>query len=127
MFMDSLKKARRLLKALGDDNRLRILNLLGKQEMNVARLCEIVGSTQPNISKHLAKLRLLGIVSDRREGQFIYYRLTTPSSEFQENLISCVLDGLSEVKIFKADLGMLEQLDGHEQWKPNVVTERQGS
>jgi ArsR family transcriptional regulator len=90
-------------------------------------LCEILGSTQPNISKHLAKLRLLGIVSDRREGQFIYYRLTAPSTEFQKNLISCVLDGLSEVKIFKADLAVLEQLDGHGQRKANVVGKRQGS
>jgi ArsR family transcriptional regulator len=125
--METLKKARRLLKGLGDDNRLRILNLLGKQEMHVAQMCEILGSTQPNISKHLAKLRLLEIVSDRREGQFIYYRLTTPGSEFQGNLIGCVLDGLSEVKTFKADLAVLEQLDGHEQRRANVVGKRQGS
>lgn len=125
--MEGLREARRLLKALGEDNRLRILNLLGKRETHVAQLCEILGSTQPNISKHLAKLRLLGIVSDRREGQFIYYRLTTPINEFRRKIIDCVLEGLSEVAIFKSDLALLERLDEREQRNSNVVSRRHRS
>ncbi len=92
--------------------------------MNVAQLCEILGSTQPNISKHLARLRLLGIVSDRREGQFIHYRLTIPQNEFHRDLIDCVLNGLSEEEVFKADLTALEELAERGQRGPDVVSTR---
>jgi len=109
--MDILRRTRRLLKTLGEDNRLRILNLLRKRDMNVAELCEILGSTQSNISRHLARLRLVGIVLDRRDGQFIYYRLSTPSNKFHRHLIDSVITGLSELGAFEADMAALERRD----------------
>lgn len=109
--MANLKGTRRILKALGEDTRLRIIALLRKNRLNVAQLCEILNSTQSNISKHLARLRLTGIVSDRREGQFIYYHLARPEDPFYEDLLDCIVNGLSESEIYKKDTERLKELE----------------
>jgi len=59
----------RFFQALGDTTRLRLLNLMGDQEICVCYLVEILGYPQPKISRHLAYLRSAGIVSARREGK----------------------------------------------------------
>lgn len=110
MSVNELKAARVILKALGEDNRLRIVNLLHKQSLNVAELCEILGTTQSNVSKHLARLRLTGIVHDRRDGQFIYYHLSKPGHRFHESLLKCVIKDLSGLETFREDLARLEKL-----------------
>lgn len=63
-------------KILSDETRLRILVLLFHQEYCVCELCGILGESQPKVSKHLTKLRDLGLVKDIRREQFIYYSLT---------------------------------------------------
>lgn len=62
------------LKALGDVTRLKILKLVSHQEYCVCELAEIIGMSQPGISQHLRKLRLAGFVTERREGQWSFYR-----------------------------------------------------
>ncbi len=109
--MNELKNTRLILKTLGDDTRLRIVNLLHKQEMNVAELYQVINSTQSNISKHLAKLRLTGIVNDRRDGQFIYYHLANSDNQFHQDLINCIIRGLSKSEIFEQDLEKLKELN----------------
>lgn len=98
-----IKKARQILKSFADDTRLRIINLLGRQKMNVTELCEILGVSQSNLSKHLARLRLTGVVSDRREGNNVYYRLRKPENRAHKELISAITVGLSELETFKKD------------------------
>jgi ArsR family transcriptional regulator len=62
--------------ALANDTRLRCLLLLVKyEELCVCELTHAIGATQPHVSRHLAQLRELGLVSDRREGLWIYYRI----------------------------------------------------
>jgi len=109
--MHELKNTRLILKVLGDDNRLRIVNLLHKQEMNVAELYQVLNATQPNVSKHLAKLRLTGIVNDRREGQFIYYYLAKSDNQFHRDLVNFIIRGLSKSEIFEQDLERLEEFN----------------
>ena len=58
----------RFFQALGDNTRLRLLNLMGDQEICVCYFVEILGGPQPKISRHLAYLRSAGIVAARREG-----------------------------------------------------------
>ena len=55
--------------ALGDNTRLRLLNLMGDQEICVCYFVEILGQSQPKISRHLAYLRRAGIVEARRENR----------------------------------------------------------
>lgn len=64
-----------LFKLLGDRNRLTIILCLKERELCVCELVEILDASQPNISQHLRKLKDAGLLSERREGQWIYYSL----------------------------------------------------
>lgn len=64
-----------LFRALSHPVRLRILDILARQEACVCHLTEILGQRQPYVSQQLATLRDAGLVADRREGTLIYYRL----------------------------------------------------
>lgn len=62
---------------LGDATRLRLLLLLDREELSVAELAAITQLAQPRVSTHLAKLKEAGMVTDRREGVFVYYRISS--------------------------------------------------
>ncbi|MEJ2208829.1 MAG: metalloregulator ArsR/SmtB family transcription factor [Anaerolineae bacterium] len=64
-----------LFRALSHPVRLRILDILARQEACVCHLTAILGQRQPYVSQQLATLREAGLVTDRREGTLIYYRL----------------------------------------------------
>ena len=64
----------RLLGALADPTRLRILAALRENELSVAELQEVLGVGQSRISNHLSQLKSVGLLRDRREGQKAYYR-----------------------------------------------------
>src|SRR5689334_24068755 len=66
-------------RALADRTRLRLLNLIGKDEVCVCFFVEILKTNQPKISRHLAYLRRAGIVGVRREGQWAHYRIVEPA------------------------------------------------
>jgi DNA-binding transcriptional ArsR family regulator len=69
--------AAQLLTAMANPKRLLILCNLLERERSVGELLGIVGLEQSPLSQHLAKLRALGLVKTRREGQAIYYRLAS--------------------------------------------------
>jgi len=105
-----IRRARQILRSFADDTRLRIINLLGKEELNVSELCEILGCAQSNLSKHLARLRLTGIVSDRRQGFNVYYYLRKPENKAHRELVNTIVRGLSDLKIFGKDLRRLGKM-----------------
>ncbi|MCC6742816.1 MAG: metalloregulator ArsR/SmtB family transcription factor, partial [Acidobacteria bacterium] len=63
---------------LGDRTRLRLLNLIGDDEICVCFFVEALGESQPKISRHLASLRRAGLVTARRDGKWIHYRVAQP-------------------------------------------------
>jgi ubiquinone/menaquinone biosynthesis C-methylase UbiE/DNA-binding transcriptional ArsR family regulator len=65
-----------ILKALGEETRLRILRLISSQELSVNELVEALGLPQPRISRHLSVLRQAGLAEDRREGNRVFYRMS---------------------------------------------------
>ena len=65
-------------KALADRTRLRVINLIGDDEVCVCFFVEVLKTNQPKISRHLAYLRRAGLVSARREGKWMNYRLEEP-------------------------------------------------
>jgi ArsR family transcriptional regulator len=69
------QKQAQLFRALSHPVRLRILDILARQEACVCHLTAILGKRQPYVSQQLAALREAGLVTDRREGTLIYYRL----------------------------------------------------
>lgn len=80
-----------LCKTLADSKRLQILYLLGEGEKSVSELVELAGLRQANLSQHLAILRQKGVVSSRRDGKTIFYRIAFPKMVKACNLIRDVL------------------------------------
>jgi DNA-binding transcriptional ArsR family regulator len=68
-------QASALLRAMGNPQRLRILLLLAEHERSVIELETLVGLSQSAVSQHLARLRQIGLVRFRRDGQMAYYAL----------------------------------------------------
>jgi ArsR family transcriptional regulator len=97
----TLKHLRQTLKVLGDDTRLRILALLVEQDLTVKDICAILGTNQPTISKHLIKLRLSSLVSDKREGNFMYYSLNRNTSKYK--LLHFLFSQFNDIEVFKQD------------------------
>jgi ArsR family transcriptional regulator len=65
-------------RALADYTRLRLLNLMGDDEVCVCFFVEVLRVNQPKISRHLAYLRRAGVVAARREGKWMHYRVVEP-------------------------------------------------
>ena len=93
----------RFFQALGDRTRLRLLNLMGEQEICVCYFVEILGEPQPKISRHLAYLRSTGIVSARREGKWMHYRIVMPPHVGAKQILRQTMEWLSEEKSMQAD------------------------
>jgi ArsR family transcriptional regulator len=70
-----LQTATQHLRLLADPTRVRLLLLLDYEELSVAELAAIMQLAQPRVSTHLSRLREAGLVSDRRDGVFVYYRI----------------------------------------------------
>ncbi|MEQ6377651.1 metalloregulator ArsR/SmtB family transcription factor [Bacillaceae bacterium S4-13-58] len=73
----NVEQGARLLKLLGDKTRLNIVSLLMHDECCVCELVEILKMSQPSISQHMAKLKNADVVKERRQGQWIFYRVNT--------------------------------------------------
>jgi len=98
-----------LLRALADRTRLRLLNLIGDREVCVCFFVEILKTSQPKISRHLAYLRRAGMVSSRRDGKWMHYRITEPADATAKRVFDDVRSWL------KADGAMArerERLEG---------------
>lgn len=96
-----------LFRALADPTRLRILNLLGEGEICVCYFVEILRISQPKISRHLAYLRRAGIVTARREGKWMHYRLAEPEDTVGGNILRETLCHLREKPEMKRDIARL--------------------
>ncbi|HLZ29948.1 MAG TPA: metalloregulator ArsR/SmtB family transcription factor [Chloroflexota bacterium] len=77
---DSLlyERRARICQVLADPKRLRLIDALRDAEQSVGQLAEALGVTYPNISQHLNVMRDAGLVTSRRDGTLIYYRLAYP-------------------------------------------------
>jgi DNA-binding transcriptional ArsR family regulator len=72
---DDIERASRSLKAMSHPLRLKILCTLGDREVSVQEIVESVGTSQSNISQHLAILRDKGILASRKDANRVYYRV----------------------------------------------------
>ena len=97
----------RFFQALGDKTRLRLLNLMGDQEICVCYFVEILGGPQPKISRHLAYLRSAGIVGTRREGKWMHYRIVMPPHIGAAQILKQTLGWLKDDKAMLADRARL--------------------
>ena len=93
-----------LFAALSDPTRLRLLNLMNGREVCVCYFVEILGQSQPKISRHLAYLRRAGVVAARREGKWMHYRMVVPAHAGAAKILQETLAVLREEKPMQADL-----------------------
>lgn len=99
-----------LFKALADRTRLRLLNLIGDDEICVCFFVEVLGTNQPKISRHLAYLRKAGVVSGRRDGKWIHYRVVEPPDEHAANVFREVRSWLRNDSNMQLDRARLKQI-----------------
>lgn len=97
-------------RALADRTRLRIINLIGDQEVCVCFFVEILKTNQPKISRHLAYLRRAGIVAARRDGIWMHYRLATPKDENAARVLQEVRAWLAKDNVMEQDLKRLDKI-----------------
>jgi len=95
--------AAEVFKALSDPLRLRLIFLLTRQdELCVCHFTEVLVLPQSTISRHLSKLRHLGLVETRREGKWVHYRLSQEKSAILERLVPLVAElGRTEPQLLK--------------------------
>jgi ArsR family transcriptional regulator, arsenate/arsenite/antimonite-responsive transcriptional repressor len=99
----------RFFQALGDNTRLRLLNLMGDQEICVCYFVEILDQPQPKISRHLAYLRNAGIVVPRRDGKWMHYRIVMPPNIGAAQVLQQTLAWLREERTMQADRARLSK------------------
>lgn len=75
---DDVERASRSLKAISHPLRLKILCILEDKEVSVQEIVDVVGTSQSNISQHLAILRDKGVLTSRKDANRVYYRIGDP-------------------------------------------------
>jgi ArsR family transcriptional regulator len=100
----------RLLKALADKNRLRIIHLLTIKRMCVCELAFVIGITQPSVSRHLKKLLSAGVIASEQDRLWTNYYLRVEDQRLQA-MLSCLKRCFREESEFKHDSGQLNKAD----------------
>ena len=105
---NALSEMEKLFLALADKTRLRLLNLMREDEICVCFFTEVLGESQPKISRHLAYLRNAGIVSTRREGKWMHYSIENPKNTYAAQVLRDTLEWLKAQDDMREDLKKLE-------------------
>jgi ArsR family transcriptional regulator len=107
-----------LFKALADKTRLRILALLGNNEVCVCHIHDSLGLPQPTVSRHLAYLRKSGLVATRRDGVWMHYQMSRSLNPAIQRVIAAAVEALQQSpattqdrKQFERSFGQLYVLD----------------
>jgi ArsR family transcriptional regulator len=124
-----MMEVERLFKALGDTNRLRIVNLLLHGELCVCDIQYVLENSQPNISRHLAYLKNSEMVLDRRDGYRVFYRLANTKESYRNLLFDFLQQIFKDEAQLKADTKRLKEAIASgsctlSQWKPYSAIEK---
>ena len=105
-----LQRATHHFRLLADATRLRLLLLLDQEELSVAELAAISQLAQPRVSTHLAKLKDAGLVTDRRDGVFVYYRIASAIADPSLDDLWQLLRRNSDDPLIQQDLERISQV-----------------
>ena len=109
--MEATMTHKEFFKALADETRLRCLVLLsGEGDLCVCELCYATGLSQPKISRHLALLRAQGIVTDHRQGQWVFYQIRPDLPQWIQDVLRITSEGMNEEKLFTIDRTRLTEM-----------------
>ena len=107
-----MKQFIRVMKALSDPNRVRIIKILGCKELCVCELRDLIGLAQSTVSKHLKVLEEAGLVDYRKEGSWFIYRLSEgEESEYARVMLENLKGWLDEEQQLQKMVQRLSQVD----------------
>ena len=96
-----MRKYIRVMKAVSDPSRVRILKLLHTREFCVCELQELLGLAQSSVSKHLRLLENAGLIIGRREGAWVIYAISsTPETEYAATMLANIENWLNDDEEF---------------------------
>jgi len=104
-----LQALAQLCHILGDKTRLRIVQTLQDGERNVTALCKTLKLPQPTVSRHLAILRMAGLVENRREGKEIHYSLSGYRNSAAAGALKTMLQGATALRIGQVVIGLAKK------------------
>ncbi len=107
-----VRSASRVFKALGDEQRLRIVALLAHGELCVCHLEAALELTQPTVSRMLSVLKNGGVVDVRRKGSWAYYRLAEQNDALCRSQLALLARSFGQSKTLKADIARLLKTRG---------------
>ncbi len=102
-----------MLKAMSDENRLRILMALRGKELCVCTLTELLDLAPSTTSKHLSILKQARLIESVKDGKFVYYRLTMPEAKnyaLAGPALQWLASSLEDSEQVKTDDAMLEKI-----------------
>lgn len=108
-----MKATARMLKALSDETRLRILCLLLDGELCVCDIMAVLQLPQSTVSRHLAYLKNSGWVDDRRCGVWMYYSILDNGNALQKRLMDSLRETLPSLEVAIADRERLSEFSRH--------------
>lgn len=112
----------KVLKALADETRLRIINLLYERELCVCDLEAILGTTQTKISRHLAYLRNADLVRDRKIAQWSFYSFNRSTGiKFVDELVRGVL---KNIDVYQHDMALLKKKEKAGDCQTNIAIKK---
>ena len=103
MRFTDLQQIESVYMALADRTRLRLLNMMRDDEICVCFFTEVLGESQPKVSRHLAYLRNAGLVEARRDGKWMHYSITIPNDPLAHRVLSATLDWLDGLDDMRAE------------------------
>lgn len=96
--------------ALADRTRLRLLNLMRNGEVCVCFFAETLGTNDPKVSRHLSYLKRASLVSGRRDGKWVHYRITKPEDKAVAEVFEATMKMLATDPEMIADLKQLDSV-----------------
>lgn len=103
-----MQQLSKVFKALADESRLRIINLLVHSgELCVCDIEDVLKCTQTKASRHLAYLKRAGLLDDRKQGLWMLYSLAKPRNEEQRQILECVTKMLRANPLARKDAKQL--------------------
>ncbi|MDQ2747719.1 MAG: metalloregulator ArsR/SmtB family transcription factor [Acidobacteriota bacterium] len=112
---NALSEMENLFLALADKTRLRLLNLMRNDEVCVGDFTEVLGESQPKISRHLSYLRNAGVVSARRDGKRINYKIVFPENICAAEILENTLLWLKTQAALRREYAKLMEVRGVEE------------
>jgi ArsR family transcriptional regulator len=99
-------------KALADKTRLRILALVGNNEVCVCHIHDSLGLPQPTVSRHLAYLRQSGIVTARRDGVWMHYQVSRSLDPVIQAVVTAAIEAVKATRGTSQDLKQFQRAFG---------------